>query len=356
MKNMIIDKKVLPRIGKTIIAVGVSASVLSLNFADKANAAAIISNGTIQLGVDNFGQLNIPGGVPSAGGTSVVGLRYLPTGNEATAPGCLCEGWGVADALSGVTGYANNSQGTAGITGVSFNSTASTATSIVNIGGAAGRPSFEVTHTYAPSASNLLYSVLVNIKNTSGVEATDLRYRRVMDWDVEPTAFSEFSTIQGTAGASKVKFASNDGFASSNPLAGSTSLGFTGDFIDSSRSGAAFDQGALFDFGLGALAAGASTNITIFYGGAPTERSALDALGRVGAEIYSLGQSARDKDGLGGPGLNTFIFGFQGVGGVTLPNPDVPTAVPEPFTIVGTLIGATTAFRMRKRLKATNKL
>jgi hypothetical protein len=32
------------------------------------------------------------------------------------------------------------------------------------------------------------------------------------------------------------------------------------------------------------------------------------------------------------------------------------TAVPEPFTIVGTLIGGTTAFRMRKKFKATNKL
>lgn len=32
------------------------------------------------------------------------------------------------------------------------------------------------------------------------------------------------------------------------------------------------------------------------------------------------------------------------------------TAVPEPFTIVGTLVGATAAFRMRKRLKVTNKL
>ena len=32
------------------------------------------------------------------------------------------------------------------------------------------------------------------------------------------------------------------------------------------------------------------------------------------------------------------------------------TSVPEPFTIVGTLIGATVAFRTRKRLKAVNKL
>lgn len=33
-----------------------------------------------------------------------------------------------------------------------------------------------------------------------------------------------------------------------------------------------------------------------------------------------------------------------------------PTNVPEPFTIVGTLIGSVAAFRMRKRLKVTNKL
>jgi hypothetical protein len=33
-----------------------------------------------------------------------------------------------------------------------------------------------------------------------------------------------------------------------------------------------------------------------------------------------------------------------------------PTAVPEPFTIVGTMIGGAAALKMRKRLKATNKL
>jgi hypothetical protein len=33
-----------------------------------------------------------------------------------------------------------------------------------------------------------------------------------------------------------------------------------------------------------------------------------------------------------------------------------PTAVPEPFTIVGTMIGAASAWKMRKRLKATNKM
>ena len=44
-----------------------------------------------------------------------------------------------------------------------------------------------------------------------------------------------------------------------------------------------------------------------------------------------------------------------------LPNPPstIPpssTSVPEPFTIVGTLVGGATAFRMRKRLKSVNKI
>ena len=52
-----------------------------------------------------------------------------------------------------------------------------------------------------------------------------------------------------------------------------------------------------------------------------------------------------------GFGIDNVRFGT--VGQVTIPD---ATAVPEPFTIVGTLIGATAAYRTRKRLKATNKL
>jgi sugar lactone lactonase YvrE len=38
------------------------------------------------------------------------------------------------------------------------------------------------------------------------------------------------------------------------------------------------------------------------------------------------------------------------------PDAPTPTAVPEPFTVVGTLIGSAAAFRMKKRLKVINKL
>ena len=44
-------------------------------------AASIIDNGTIQLGVDDLGQLNIyTGSVPSLGGTLPTGLRDMRTG------------------------------------------------------------------------------------------------------------------------------------------------------------------------------------------------------------------------------------------------------------------------------------
>ena len=80
------------------------------------DSGAVISNGTVQLGVNDRGDLNYdcvgagdtrcPG--PSAGnGSSNVGLRYVPLNLDAISPGCACEGWGLADAGSGLTGYAN---------------------------------------------------------------------------------------------------------------------------------------------------------------------------------------------------------------------------------------------------------
>ena len=55
---------------------------------------AVIDNGVIQLGINEFGTLITPG---------QIGLTYLPTNTEALAPGCDCEGWGVAD--FGVSGF-----------------------------------------------------------------------------------------------------------------------------------------------------------------------------------------------------------------------------------------------------------
>lgn len=301
------------------VKVAALAATVSAVFALPVSAQAVISNGTIQLGVDSYGQLNIPtNDSPSAGGTVVTGLRDLRTNYEATAPGCLCEGWGVADLGAGISGSANNDYGVSGLTFVSFDSTASTVTTVSRISDL-----LEIKHEYKPSANSNLYQVDVTITNLAAVTSGDIVYRRVMDWDIEPTAFEEYSTIQGTAGAENVLFASNDGFATADPLAGPSDIGYTGDFKDAGTD----DHGALFDLKFSPIEAGGSLILSIFYGAAPTEREALTSLASVGAEIYSLGQAADDINGTG-PDRSTFIFGFKGVGGVVVD----PGAVPEPAT------------------------
>lgn len=215
---------------------------------------AIISNGLIQLGVNLEGHLNVGGGTLSTGrsGTTNVGLRYVPTNSEATAPGCLCEGWGVADAATGVEGHA--SVATGGVVNLvveSLSHTPTEAISVVRVGS-----TFRVTHHYRPSpATPNLYEALVTITNISAVGAGDLRYTRGMDWDISPNTFDEFVTIQGTAASPNVRYADNNGFQIVNPLLARSSLGAVGDFVD---FGGSLDHGAHFDFAFGPLGPGAS--------------------------------------------------------------------------------------------------
>lgn len=288
----------------------------------QANGGAFISNGTVQLGVNRDGSLNVAGGPRSSGkpiSTTIVGLRYVPTGAEGTADGCLCEGWGAADRLSGLQGGAN--QTSHGITGFnltleSFTVTSSTATSRVRINN-----TFRVTHNYRPSLSPNLYQVDVTIENISS-NTTEMLYRRAIDWDIEPTPFAEFVTIVTRNPAtgqypSDLIFSSDNGFVDSRVLSPPVLLrsgfvaGPTG--LDRADNGPA-DHGAVFDFNFGAVPPGGAKTFRIFYGAAGNEADALTAIAAVGAELYSLGQSSV----AGGPTLgtpNTFILAFAGVGG-----------------------------------------
>ena len=268
----------------------------------------VISNGTVSLGVNCLGQLNI----------DMVGLTYNETGNDSTVDGCPCEGWGVADALGeGVSGYANNASGISGnLELIDFEVTNDdegrplTATSVVKVA-----ENYVITHDYRPSPlTPNAYEVNVSVENITEA-AQDLRYRRVMDWDVEPTAFTEYVTMQ-RGDAEELVFTSNDGFASADPLAGPSDIGFTGDFVDAGPA----DHGALFDFSFGTLAPGEVKTFHTYYGAAGTEVGAMDALSAISAEAYSLGQpSTPDGPTLGTP--NTFLFAFSGVGGSAVTPP-----------------------------------
>lgn len=88
-----------------------------------------------------------------------------------------------------MSGWANGAWGIApNLRVVSFQATELAAESVVEILDPQGRPTLRVRHRYMPVPDNpFLYQALVTIENVSD-NPIDARYRRVMDWDVEPTA------------------------------------------------------------------------------------------------------------------------------------------------------------------------
>ena len=336
------------------IRIGFLTCALSLlAFAGSAYAGAIVTDGNVSLGVDDYGQLNIFGGTSSVSGTTAVGVRWIDGGGdqfESTSHGCVCEGWGVA--ASGASGWANNNFGAPTNLGLSsFASTATTATSVTTMG------DLEVTHSFAlsPDTDNL-YKVSVTIRNTGAATATDVEYRRTMDWDADPTPFDEYVTINSGTSTNLVTY-SNDGFTTSDPfdsIVGCFTFGIAciqdTDFVDEGPA----DHGANFDFNFGDLLAGESVEFSIFYGGAENTAAALAAIGAVGAEVYSFARSGCDADddgfadftgcGFGSDITPTYIFAFAGVGG----DPVVDVAEPGTLFLLGAgLFGMGLARRRR---------
>jgi type IV pilus assembly protein PilY1 len=290
-------------------------------------ASAVITNGPVSLGILDTG--NLGAGASASISGSGTGLVLAGVG-DAISPGCFCEGWGVAG--NGISGYADVSiDGVANLTAEPFVSTPTTAISTTHL---TSLPDLQVTQSYAPSAGapTALYEDQVTVKNNSDKTITDIRYRRVMDWDIPPTVFHEFVTIGGLP-AADLLYSSDNGFETANPLGSRSALDPTTvntNFVDNGPA----DHGSLFDFGFGNLAAGASQTFSIFYGATYNEPDAYTALSNVGAEVYALGQSSGRDPVTGVPNWisgspGTYIFGFKGVGGT----PISPSHAPEPSSM-----------------------
>jgi hypothetical protein len=262
---------------------------------------AIIESGNVGMGIVQWGDLNVPGQAPSSQGTTTYGLRYLPTGNEFTGPGCPCEGWGIADPATGASGYADQDTGTAGLRLLSFTQTATTATSKVEAGSVV-----DVVNAYSPVVGVPdLFMDKVTITNITSKTLCKILYRRLVDWDMEPTAFSEYVTIKGFGSTPGLISTTNDGFDSANPLSPSHNLGATGNFV---RYGP-LDQGAQFNFNLGSLAPSHSITFTEYYGAAANQAQAYADLAQVNAQAYSLGEPSSSGDG----SPNTAMLAFAGL-------------------------------------------
>ena len=302
---------------KFVIALLGSCSLAGFAFGQ---ASILTPGGAVALGVNRTGELNVGDryNLNPRGGSLGVSATAL---GDATSPGCLCEGWGVSAkvGVSSYSGWANRASGGANLVVDSFLTD--------DVGAAPGTyaesnvhlstlPSLTVKQHYAAStgAPTLLFENVVTITNTSGAAMDDVRYVRVMDWDIPPTEFSEYVTIIGTATTAALELSHDDGFETSNPLAATSAImaGTTDvDFIDFG----ARDHGAYFKFNFGTLAAGDSLTFSVFYGATSNQATALAALGAIGAELYSLGQ--RSPLALADTST-TFIFAFKGVGGVRL--------------------------------------
>ena len=286
--------------------------------------------------VNNAGYTGVALPFPYSGGkeAGLAGSRRALTASEnrwqdATAPGCQCEGWGVG----GVDkfgrqfhGYANASSGISNVTVKSFTFDLTSIESITTINDSAGNPALEVKHVYGPSpiATDTLFEVTISITNIAGYKITDVRYNRSMDWDIPPSEFNEVVSAVGvdasvaTGKLPRVLMSGNNGFMRPNPFntAGSHNRGKgTGDF---ERYGPR-DHGFTATFGFGELLCGENHNFISYYGAAENRPTLEAALASESIPLYSIGESnpASSSD-------VSYAWGFKGVSGTALA-PTLPT-------------------------------
>jgi hypothetical protein len=286
--------------------------------------AATITNGQVTLGVNPIGDLN-----DTAAG---VGVAYNATGNDGTVSGCPCEGWGAGAAgPTRFEGRANEDLGGGtNVTPVSFTSNANSAVSIVDILGPTGAPALRLTQNFHPSPTTAnLYEITTTLENLTSAPLTGVRYERLMDWDIEPTATSEFVTInRGTTPPATLIYSDDNGFGDTLPFSDRI-VGTANGPIDETTVNANYvdkgpnDFGARFTFSFGTLGPGATKQFFLYYGATGTEEDANTAVSAAALEMYSYGQpsvpDSTDPDTLpDGPAQgkpNTFIWGFRAVGG-----------------------------------------
>jgi type IV pilus assembly protein PilY1 len=358
--------------GLVIACLGAVSGIAQADIIVSDNGLLGAANRRIALGVDTLGQLNVlaEAGDPITGtrngfdvpsdphpATGHTGIAFemlsgLPAGRDpgfydATSPGCLCEGWGIlaTNADGTYRGFANNSAGIGGLTAVSqvtdVPHTTTTVTTDVDgsIGpGALAAGALRVEQAYSTAIAGALFQDVVTITNNTGSTITDLKYVRVMDWDVPFTEFSDEVSILGVGPAiasGVLELSHDDGFESADPAVATSEIVLGTTNISFTDSGPV-DHGAYFKFDFAnpgnPLLDGQSHTFTVLYGAAASQVEMVAALTAAGVELYSLGQS--DVNPVAGTPI-TYAFGFKGLGLPIIPEPSSMVLVACGLALLG---------------------
>jgi hypothetical protein len=344
------------------IAITVAMAAMAVFGIASAAPAATISNGTVKLGLNPQGELNDQ--------AAYVGLTYVPTTFDGTRQGVPAEGWGAgAGGPVEFQGRANQYQGETGTALVSFTSSADSALSIVDVLSGEDH-ALRVRQDFHPSPTTPnLYEITTTLENISDIALSSVRYERVMDWDVEPTATDEYVTInRGSTPPANLIYSDDNGFADNLPFSSRDPGTVNGpididpskvvntDYVDKGPD----DHGARFTFSFGTLAPGEARTFFVYYGAAGTEPDADTAVSSAALEMFSYGQpdvlDAADPstpcpspaticDGPDRGKPNTFIWGFRAVGGKPVIPPTLDVAPASATKTVGETHGVTATLK-----------
>lgn len=279
--------------------------------------AGVITNGTVSVGITTSGNLYDPD----------TGIGFRRGGLDPISPGTPHEGWGAR--VGGIGGQQAPFYG--GVqninpNGSTFLANSATTSSFINNGSG---NAMRVDHAFNFVANNVM-AIDVKMTNLSGATNT-MTYRRIGDWDIAPTAFSE--TLTANAAVGDFKQSTYQGFQSANPL---DPLGSLFPAAGGSFTG---DNGAGIDIEFLNVANGASREFAIYYaisldGQSEAQlRAQLQALGL----LYIISGRSTNTSGQ----VNSFALGYG-----------FARVIPEPasMTVFGAVAvgGVVTLLRRRK--------
>jgi hypothetical protein len=296
---------------KLLLSAGLFAAVATSAFAD----AILGTPNEVIIGINDAGHLNIPYRTSKSlpqllaidpAGVGFIGLRTWDALLTGVEQGCLCEGWGVAarsssgDFLDACGVDADDGEDQV-VVDSTLNKEPGSFTSVVTCGFS---QLLKVTHKYTRSfRSKSMIRVDVTIENNACDKIDDIMYRRVADWDVDPTPLFELVTIKGTGGR-LYEGSNNNGFCSPNPSVPCDPLDPSTSNVDFTDLGPT-DHGMHVQLKLGSLSPSSKVTFTTWYGVAQSETAAVKAVRAVGANFWSFGQSAAN----GKPA--TFIYAVK---------------------------------------------